>query len=176
MRKLFLVLLIALGCIGLVGAAVYAYYSNQITMQINANRGLDLRYTDVQSNTAGNYSWTPTDIDADLYGGEWIAFDANLTNRANHTFTGMNYQIEIINWATLNNNDLFLEYTDTSGTTNMTLCNTDAYHLYGYVPVGFDVNPISESAFRVMMQLNESVGPGTYYVTTEVIKDTGRAC
>jgi len=175
MRKLFIGLLIALGIIGLAGAAVYAYYSNILTLNVNADRGLSLIYTDVQSNTAGNYSWTPTNIDTDLYGGEWLAFDADLENKANHTFLGMTYEVEVINWATLSPYDLYLEYDDGSGDVNMSLCTTDVYHMYGYVN-SFDVNPMSLSSFNVNMQLNESIGPGTYAITTKLIKDAQRAC
>jgi len=175
MRKLFVGLLIALGCIGLVGAAVYAYYSNQVTMTINAQRALALIYTNVSSDTVnGNFTWTPTDIQANIFSGEWLAFDSNLSNLASHTFQNMNIQVEVINWGTLNDNDLNLTYDD--GTpVMMTLCNSDAYHLYGYVPTAFDVTP-GVKQFNVLTQMNESIGPGTYYFNTEVIKNTGRAC
>lgn len=43
----------------------------------------------------------------------------------------------------------------------------------------FEFSPSFSQAIEAKVtaeQLNESIGPGTYYVTTEVIKDTGRAC
>ena len=176
MKRWLLIVLICLGFIGLAAGAVYLYYSNILTATINADRALSLVYTDVSSNTAnGSFSWTPTDIQANLFAGEQIDFDANLTNRANHTFQAMTIEVEVINWGTLDNRDLYLEYTDGSGTSNMSLCNSDVYHMYGYIPA-FDIAPAYVNQFNVNMQLNESIAPGTYYLATTLIKDATRKC